>query len=137
MSRLCTPYHIAYLVRAAESYGCITSSRANSKFPGLDIVRDLAERNWVHVHGFPYRGERYSDEFLRYALECREAFDSMPIMEEDARPVLTIAACHWYQAQCQRKEEGIKSTQSKRLVDSIIVAASYQLPCMEEECGIL
>ncbi len=133
MSRLCTPRHIAYLVRAAECYERITSFRANSKYPGLDIIRMLANSNWAHVHGSTYCGETYSDEFLRYSRECREAFDSMPVMEEDSRPVLTIAACHWYQAQCQ----GAESTQSKRLVDSIIVAASYQLPCMEEECGIL
>ena len=129
MSRLCTPYHIAYLVRAAESYDCITS-----EYPECDAIsEDLARDNWEAVIGSPYKSEEEFDAYHRYIVECREALGAMPVMEEDTRPVLTMAACHWYQAQGQ----GAESTQSKRLVDSLIVAASYQLPCMEEECGIL
>ncbi len=117
MSRLCTPYHIAYLVRAAESYGCITSGHPECD----DISEDLARDNWEAVIGSPYKSEEEFDAYHRYIVECREALGAMPIMEEDARPVRTIAAC----------QEG------STLVDALIVAASYQLPCMEEECGIL
>ena len=127
MSRLCTPYHIAYLVRAAESYGCIPITRRIN-----DVIRQVAEANWEWANGSHYLEEKQFVAFLQYVSQCRDALDAMPVMEEDARPVLTIAACHWYQA--HSAESGV---QAKRLVDSIIVAASYQLPCMEEECGIL
>jgi hypothetical protein len=120
------------LVRAAESYGCLPTTKSIT-----EVLREVAEANWECANGSPYRGEKVFAAFLQHVSQCQEAFDAMPIMEEDPRPVRTIAACHWYQAQRQDGGHIYVIRKSRKLVDAIIVAASYQLPCMEEECGIL
>ena len=117
---LCSPRHIAYLARAAEGYG------VNELDGDTSLVCRLAMCNWLRSHS--WRADGLSD----YIAACEEAYVREPRVEEGDRPVLTLAACHWYSANSQSGDKEVL-----RLVDALIVSASYQLPCMEEECGIL